>query len=174
MILWTAPCWVGVQALYDAEPAILSVLSVLSVVKNTIAFSPRIAQITRMNCKGHKKVVQCLRKSMFSRFRPMRDRQTNLQLGAVQLCISQMGQEAILQAVTRFDEYASFGASAICFSGRANCRLYPEWCVLRVVLCQLSIWGFVIPAQAGIQTVAVDSRLRGNDGNPQVLILTKQ
>ena len=44
-----------VQASCDAEPAIVSVKSVLSVVKNTIAFSP---QITRMNCRGHKRLLR--------------------------------------------------------------------------------------------------------------------
>ena len=32
--------------------------------------------------------------------------------------------------------------------------------------CQTLVLGLVIPAQAGIQIVALDSRLRGNDGQP--------
>ena len=55
-----------VQALCDAERAILSVKSVLSVSKNTIAFSPRIARITRMNRRGHKRLFRAKKKFAFS------------------------------------------------------------------------------------------------------------
>ena len=47
-----------VQAFCDAEPVIFSVKSVLSVGKNTIAFSPRTARITRMNRRGHKRLFR--------------------------------------------------------------------------------------------------------------------
>ena len=69
----------------DVQPAILSVKSVLSVVKNTIAFSPRIARITRMNRKGHKKVAQGLKNRYFRVLAPFGTDKLNLEPGAVQL-----------------------------------------------------------------------------------------
>jgi hypothetical protein len=41
--------------------------------------------------------------------------------------------------------------------------------------CFVKSWflGYVIPAQAGIQCRDLDSRLRGNDGEPQFQALTK-
>jgi hypothetical protein len=41
------------------------------------------------------------------------------------------------------------------------------------VPCRFLVFGFVIPAQAGIQCRDLGSRLRGNDGQPQLQTLTR-
>ena len=60
------------QALGDALPAILSVKSELSVVKNTIKFLPQIAQRTRMNRKGQER-YNSEEGSIFVCFRTIQD-----------------------------------------------------------------------------------------------------
>ena len=60
------------QALGDALPAILSVKSELSMVKNTIKFLPQIAQRTRMNRKGQER-YNSEEGSIFVCFRTIQD-----------------------------------------------------------------------------------------------------
>ena len=73
------PVEADVQALCEAVPAILSVKSVLSVVKNTIAILPRR---TGTNYRGHRTVVHGLKELMLSLCRTMRDNKLNLKRGA--------------------------------------------------------------------------------------------
>jgi hypothetical protein len=74
------------QALGDALPAILSVKSALSVVKNRIKFLPQIAQRTQMNHKVHKQGCSVKKKDRCVRvFARCGTGKLNLELDAVQL-----------------------------------------------------------------------------------------
>ena len=74
------------QALGDALPAILSVKSELSVVKNTIKFLPQIAQRTQMKHESHKQGRSVKKKDRCVRvFAPCGTDKLNLEPDAVQL-----------------------------------------------------------------------------------------
>jgi hypothetical protein len=74
------------QALGDALPAILSVKSALSVVKNRIKFLPQMAQRTQMKHKSHKQGRSEEKKDRCVRiFAPCGTDKLNLEPGAVQL-----------------------------------------------------------------------------------------
>lgn len=93
----------NVQAVCVAMPAILSVKSVLSAVKNTIAVLPRR---TGMNYRGHKTVVHGLKELMLSLCRTMRDNKLNLELGAAQL-----GNEQQAYMLSEKSRYSSGGTN---------------------------------------------------------------
>ena len=76
-----------------------SVLSVTSVVKNTIAFLPRIARITRRNLRGHKQVVQGLNNRYFHVLAPCGTDKLNLELATFGLETGLNQQPAIVRIV---------------------------------------------------------------------------